>query len=143
MPSTGFGKVWSEETHMNESQRQKLGQYVGQRRRALGLSIRGLAATAGVDASGLSRLERGRTGDPGLAYLHKLSRGLEVDPTDLYVMAGYTEGDQLPGFAPYLRAKYELPPEAVDQLSAYFDFVNARYVKTNDRKGENHDRHHS
>lgn len=128
---------------MNETQRVQLGQYVQQQRQALGLSIRGLAATAGLDASGLSRLERGRMGDPSLSYLHKLSRGLQVDPTDLYLIAGYTEGHELPGFAPYLRAKYELPPEAVEQLSAYFDFINAKYVNTTNRKGENHDRHHS
>jgi hypothetical protein len=68
-------------------------------------------------------------GEPSPLYLQKLARALEIDPSDLYLEAGYTGVEQLPGLAPYLRAKYELPDEAVEQLAGYFDFVNAKYVK--------------
>ena len=121
---------------MSKSNDLQLGEYIQRQRQGLGLSIRGLAAAAGVDSSGLSRLERGRMNDPSPAYLHKLARALEVDPTDLYVMAGYTEAKQLPAFAPYLRAKYELPMEAVEQIQAFFDFVNAKYVNDKRKGGE-------
>ena len=124
---------------MNQSDETTLGRYVQRQRQALGLSIRGLAAAAGVDSSGLSRVERGLMNDLSPAYLHKLARALEVDPTDLYLMAGYTEAKRLPAFAPYLRAKYELPEEAVEQVQAFFDFVNAKYVKAKGKGDHNED----
>ena len=130
---------------MNDPNTIRLGRYIERKRRALGLSIRGLAATAGIDASGLSRLERGRMGEPSPLYLQKLALALELDPSDLYLEAGYTGVKQLPGLVPYLRAKYELPDEAVEQLSAYFDFINSKYDKDKNNNGEedHHEQHHS
>jgi hypothetical protein len=56
-----------------------------------------------------------------------------VAPTDLYVLAGYGGSETLPGFAPYLRAKYDLPPEAISQLEAHFELLNQKYHS--ERKG--------
>ncbi|MDQ1741427.1 MAG: hypothetical protein QOE53_3079, partial [Pseudonocardiales bacterium] len=40
------------------------------------------------------------------------------------MVAGLSDGQGLPGFAPYLRAKYDLPDDAVKQLEAHFQLLN-------------------
>lgn len=49
---------------------------------------------------------------------------------DLYSEAGFVDAHGLPGFAPYLRAKYHLPDEAIAQLQAHFVLVNEKYQAT-------------
>jgi hypothetical protein len=50
-----------------------------------------------------------------------------VDVEELYVVAGLSDGQGLPGFAPYLRAKYDLPDDAVKQLEAHFQLLNDKH----------------
>ena len=52
---------------------------------------------------------------------------LNVDFEDLYGLAGYESPERLPSFRPYLRAKYELPPEAVADLERYFELLRNYY----------------
>lgn len=105
----------------------QLGEYVRRARLKRKLSIRQLAAAAHVDFSWLARLERGLYSSPDPRHLRQLARVLAVGPTDLYALAGYEGGETLPGFAPYLRAKYDLPPEAIAQLEAHFELLNQKY----------------
>ena len=105
----------------------RLGDYVQRLRTERGLRLRGLATRAKVDASWLSRLENGRIGSPDARSLWKIARALDVEVADIYLEAGYGDAHRLPGFGPYLRAKYHLPPEAVAQLEAHFDLINERY----------------
>ena len=46
---------------------------------------------------------------------------------DLYLEAGFGDARGLPGFGPYLRAKYHLPDEAIAQLEAHFALINEKY----------------
>jgi len=55
--------------------------------------------------------------------LYRLARALGIEVANLYEYAGY----DLPGFAPYLRVKYDLPDEAIAQLEAHFELINERY----------------
>jgi transcriptional regulator with XRE-family HTH domain len=107
----------------NESKR--LGQHIRKLREAKGLSVRGLAGEAKVDFSWLARLERGLYESPDARNLYRLARALDIEVASLHKDAGYGEG--LPGFAPYLRARYDLPEEAVAQLEAHFELINQRY----------------
>jgi transcriptional regulator with XRE-family HTH domain len=110
----------------------------GQLRQGAGLGVRRLAAKANVDATWLSRLERGDYGSPDARSLWRLARALDIEVAALYSVAGY--GDGLPSFAPYLRAKYDLPEEAITQLEAHFELINERYAA---EKGDRHgSRHH-
>lgn len=52
---------------------------------------------------------------------------------ELYLDAGYSDGRGLPGFAPYLRAKFDLPDDAIAQLEAHFQLINEKYQ---DKKGD-------
>ena len=105
----------------------KLGAYVQQLRLERALSVRALAARAKVDFSWLSRLEHGRFASPDARSLWRIARALEVEVADLYLEAGYGDAHGLPGFGPYLRAKYHLPPDAVAQLEAHFALINEKY----------------
>jgi len=111
----------------SEEQTTQLGEHVRHLRQARGLSVRGLAAQAKVDATWLSRLEHGTYSSPDPRSLARLARALDIDVEDLYLDAGYSDGHGLPGFAPYLRAKYDLPAEAVAQLEAHFRLINEKY----------------
>jgi transcriptional regulator with XRE-family HTH domain len=105
----------------------RLGVYVQQLRRERTLTVRSLAARAGVDYSWISRLERGRIGSPDARHLYRIARALDVEVADLYLEAGFGDAHGLPGFGPYLRAKYHLPPDAVAQLEAHFALINEKY----------------
>src|SRR5215207_7706239 len=105
----------------------RLGAYVQRQRLERAMSVRGLAARAKVDFSWLSRLERGRIGSPDARSVWRVARALEVEVADMYLEAGFGDAHGLPGFGPYLRAKYHLPQEAVDQLEAHFALINEKY----------------
>ncbi|MBK8075050.1 MAG: helix-turn-helix transcriptional regulator [Kineosporiaceae bacterium] len=105
----------------------RLGAYVQQLRSARNLSMRGLAAKAGVDFSYISRIEKGLVGAPTARQLYKIARALDIEVADLYSEAGFVDPHGLPGFVPYLRTKYNLPDEAIQQLQAHFDLINDKY----------------
>lgn len=105
----------------------RLGDYIQRQRLRRRLSLRGLAAAAGLNASYVMRLERGEYASPDPRHLRELARVLEVDPADLYLAAGYRDAATLPGLAPYLRTKYDLPAEAVSQLQAHFELLADKY----------------
>ncbi len=89
--------------------------------------MRRLAARAKVDFSYVSKLEHGLVGAPTARQLWKIARALDIEVADLYSEAGFVDAHGLPGFAPYLRAKYQLPDEAISQLLAHFALINEKY----------------
>jgi transcriptional regulator with XRE-family HTH domain len=105
----------------------RLGAFLRQRRLAAGYSSRDVAATAQVDQSWLSRLENGHYEQPSVLHVLKLCRVLDIEPADLFAEAGLPREHRLPTFSPYLRAKYDLPDEAIAQLEAHFRLINERY----------------
>ncbi|MEA2901380.1 MAG: hypothetical protein QOH36_1267 [Actinomycetota bacterium] len=107
----------------------ELGELVRRHRTRRGLPLRALATAAGVDATWIMRLERGEYTSPDARSLAAIARALEIDVADLYAAAGYDAGRELPGFEPYLRSKYDLPPEAVAELRAHFDAINEAYLR--------------
>lgn len=124
----------------DERNRAHLGKYVRSRRTATGLGVRALARAAGVDPTWVSRLEHGEYDRPDPRLLARLADSLQLDLADLYLGAGYRSGAGLPGFTPYLRAKYDLPPEAIDQLAAHFELINERHAR--EQEGGRHDENH-
>jgi hypothetical protein len=59
--------------------------------------------------------------------LWRVARVLDIETADLFLEAGYGDAHGLPGFVPYLRAKYDLPTQAVEQLEAHFELINEKY----------------
>lgn len=110
-----------------DTEERPLGDYLRQLRESAGMPVRGLAATAQVDASWLSKLERGLIAEPSPRMLWRLAQALDIEVAELHRAAGY--GERLPGLAPYLRAKYDLPDDAITQLEAHFQLINDKYAK--------------
>jgi transcriptional regulator with XRE-family HTH domain len=121
---------------MPPSKRAKqLGRLIKKYRQAKGLSQRTAAERMGYHHSYLARLETGDYESPKPQQLKTIARALDIPTEDLYALAGYQVEDRLPDFAPYLRAKFDLPDEAVDRLEEYFQMIRDRYDPTN-RGGE-------
>jgi hypothetical protein len=58
---------------------------------------------------------------------------LQLPLEDLYSLAGYESPKGLPSFKPYMRAKYDLPPEAVADLERYFEMLRNYYGVPKDK----------
>src|SRR5579884_3503942 len=105
-----------------------LGAFLARRRQELGLSLGNVAERMGnADKGWVFRIERGAIRNTTPERLQALARALESDIEDLYAIAGITVPEQLPGFSAYLRAKYDLPDQAVDQLDEYFQLLKSKY----------------
>lgn len=100
-----------------------LGEYIRHRRLSRGLSLNDVAETSGLHFSYWSKLENGAYDSPSPKHLLVIARSLDVNIEDLYALAGYEIPERLPTFTPYLRAKYELPPEAIADLERYFELL--------------------
>lgn len=105
----------------------RLGALIRTQRLEAGLSLRGLAARSGVNYSTLSRIEDGQAASPDASKLRAIALALDIDPQDLYALAGYSVSQGLPTFAPYLRSKYDLSDQAIDELESYFNMLRKRY----------------
>jgi len=114
------------------------GEMVREARERRELSIAKLAAMADVDPRWLSRFEQGVYRNPDPRHMHRLAEGLDLEPIALLAAAEYVEG--LPGFGPYMRTKYDLPPEAIAQLEAHFELIAEKYEP---KKGRQDDQRHS
>lgn len=104
-----------------------LGSCIRQARERLRLSLRDLQAITHISRPMLHRLERDQVEQPNPRLLHQLGETLELNSDDLFALAGYQPSTQLPSLAPYLRAKYQLPPSAVAEAQAALHDILARY----------------
>jgi len=105
----------------------QLGQLIRRYREAKGWSQRTAADKMGYHHSYLARIESGAYASPAPKQLKAMARTLGAPIEDLYALAGYQVPERLPALAPYLRAKYDLPEQAVDQLEEYFELLNDKY----------------
>jgi transcriptional regulator with XRE-family HTH domain len=106
---------------------QSLGDYIRSRRLSLGLSRAGAAEASDLDPSYWAKLETGHYSKPAPQHLSTIAGVLGVAVEDLYGLAGYDIPERLPSFQPYLRAKYDLPPEAIADLERYFELLRNHY----------------
>jgi transcriptional regulator with XRE-family HTH domain len=112
---------------IKDKKNESLGDYIRHRRTSRGLSLNEAAQLSGLHFSYWSKLEAGHYKAPSPTHLQAIARALAVDIEDLYGLAGYEIPERLPTFKPYLRAKYELPPEAVAELERYFELLRNYY----------------
>ncbi len=107
-----------------------LGRFVRQARERMGFSFRDLAAITGISRPTLQRLELDQLSNPSPTLLHHVAEALELNSDDLFAFAGYRPSEQLPSLAPYLRAKYRLPPHAVAEAHAALQGILEKYDRT-------------
>lgn len=106
---------------------QTLGEYVRARRLSLRLGYQDVADRSGLHYSYWNKLENGHYGQPAPKYLRIIAKTLKAPLEDLMALAGYDNPERLPAFTPYLRAKFELPPEAIADMERYFDLLRSHY----------------
>lgn len=112
---------------MNQEQARRFGEYIKYHRQEKKMSGRELARQAGIDTATLVRLEQGRYKAPRPDTLKGIAHALDLPITDVFTMADYVPAYDLPGFAPYLRAKYgQLPEHAVTAIDRYFARIAAQ-----------------
>lgn len=104
-----------------------LGACIRQARERAGLSLRNVEAITGVSRSSIDRLERDALEHPNPGMLHRLAEALELNSDDLFAFVGYRPSGKLPSLAPYLRAKYRLPPEALAEANEALQDILDRY----------------
>ena len=110
-----------------DAKNQSLGEYVKARRLSRGLSLGEAAEASGLHFSYWSKLEAGQYESPSPKHLQSIARALNVNFEDLYGLAGYDSPKRLPSFKPYMRAKYDLPPEGVADMERYFELLRNFY----------------
>jgi transcriptional regulator with XRE-family HTH domain len=106
---------------------QTLGDYIRSRRSSVGLSLSDAADASDLDPSYWNKLENGHYNNPAPQHLSTIASVLGIPVADLYGLAGYEIPDGLPSFQPYLRAKYDLPAEAIADLERYFELLRNYY----------------
>lgn len=90
------------------------------KREEQGWSVRGLAEELDLAPSTILRFEDGSR-RPSPELMKRLAKALKTNNEELLALGNH----KLPTFAPYLRAKYDLSPEAVAELEAHFKTVTA------------------
>jgi transcriptional regulator with XRE-family HTH domain len=111
----------------------QLGDYIRTRRRSMELSLVDAADASDLDPSYWNKLENGHYQKPAPPHLSAIADILKVPVEDLYALAGYEVPERLPSFQPYLRAKYNLPPEAISDLERYFEYLRSYYGIPSDK----------
>ena len=106
--------------NMTDDAARRFGEYLRDLRAQRKQSVRGLAATAGIDSGTVTRLEQGGIHAPSPDTLKQLATALDVPLADLFVMAGYIMPQELPSITPYIHAKYRHLPEGTRlEIAAY------------------------
>ena len=111
----------------SETKNAPLGEFIKSRRESRNITKADACRQSGLDYSYWVKLEAGVYQMPSPKALDLVADVIGCKPADLYVLAGYKIGGELPGFGPYLRSKYQLPGEAIEQLESYFSFLRNQY----------------
>jgi cytoskeletal protein RodZ len=103
---------------MKATTREQLGQLIREARLAKGLTVREAAAKLDMDWSYYRKIEAGQYALG--KYARPIAKLLGLNGDELEARAV----KNLPNFAPYLRAKYQLDDEAIAELEAHFTEVS-------------------
>jgi len=106
-----------------------LGQWLRAARERAGFGTYHLSKISGVSRSAIVRLEADEVDEPLPDHLVKLTDALELNATDAFLKAGLPIPTELPSLEPYLRTKYDLPPEALAEARKSLEQILEKYDK--------------
>jgi transcriptional regulator with XRE-family HTH domain len=106
---------------------QTLGQVLRLARGVAGLSIRQLEATSGVGRMAIQRLEQDEVEKPLAEHLIHLAHALELNETDLFLLAGLPIPKRTASLDVMLRTEYKLPPEAIEEAKRNIQEIIDKY----------------
>lgn len=116
-----------------------LGQHLEAARLQAGYSLRQLASLSGVHVSVVNRLIKDRVEQPVPEHLVALARALELNATDLFLLAGLPVPDQAASLDIMLRKGYGVSDDEIPELKREIEELIARHhrpSKDNETKGE-------
>ncbi len=96
-----------------------LGTLLRNRRREAGISLSQLSGLTGLHKSYLARIELGEVRQPSTENLQRIAAALELPEATVFGLLDERARDQLPPLQLYLRAKYDLPDNVIDEVTAY------------------------
>lgn len=104
-----------------------IGAVIRQTREKKGISGRRLAAMINMHHGYLSRLEAGDYRRPSPEIIERIASALNINYDDLFAMAGHHAPSSLPGYAPYIRAKYDVDELTLRLLNEHFERLRQKY----------------
>jgi transcriptional regulator with XRE-family HTH domain len=107
--------------------RLSLGQYLEQAREEAGISLRQLVAATGIPQTTINRLLKDEVEKPNPEHLARLADALELNPSDLFMVAGLPIPQGMPSIDALLRAEYDLPEEAVAEARRNIQAIVEKY----------------
>lgn len=110
----------------------KLGKYLKELRKEYGLSIRSAAKSCDIAPSYLANIEAGdRFKTIGVETLVKLSKFYGIPVSSILKEAGFIDSheSELPELMQYLRAKYQLSPQAIRDMIMAKEIVDKKYER--------------
>jgi transcriptional regulator with XRE-family HTH domain len=107
-----------------------LGAFLQRAREDAGLSKLQLEATSGVGRMTIQRLETDYYQEPSPDDLVRLARALELNETDLFLLAGLPVPRDTASLDVMLRTEYGLPPEAIAEAKQNIAAIAAKYDRT-------------
>jgi len=115
-----------------------LGDYLKEQRKIAQLSIRQLAAAAGVSNPYLSQIERGIR-KPSAGVLQQIAKALRISAEQLYVHAGLLDADDhpLPGGGQEVALAVLADPTLTERQKRVLLDIHASFRSQNSLSGEN------
>lgn len=111
----------------SEQRQVMLGAFLRRAREDAGLSKLQLEAMSGVGRMTIQRLETDYYAEPSPDDLARLARALELNETDLFLLAGLPVPKQAASLDVMLRTAYGLPPEAIEEAKQNIADIVAKY----------------
>lgn len=111
----------------NKSKHLSLGQYLEQAREDNGVSLRQLVAATGIPQTTINRLLKDEVEKPNPEHLTRLADALELNASDVFVVAGLPIPQGMPSIEALLRAEYDLPDEAVAEAKRNIQAIAEKY----------------
>lgn len=110
-----------------------LGQYLESARQEAGYSLRQLATVSGVAMSSVNRLLKDEVAQPSPEHLTALARALELNATDLFLLAGLPLPAGTASLDIMLRKSYGVSDEEAPELKREIEALIARHVSNPDQ----------
>ena len=99
-----------------------LGQFIKNKRDAVGLSQKELGASCGISDAAIQRIETGKTKKPGWELLCKIAKAAKIHPFEILKESGYiTDSDINPSLR--LNGLEALDSNELQSLQMYIDFM--------------------
>ncbi|MBP9702554.1 helix-turn-helix domain-containing protein [Candidatus Woesebacteria bacterium] len=107
-----------------------VGSYVSYQRSKRGISLSELSRRSQLSVSYLSKLEGGAYKSPSFEALNALAIALKTPTADFLRKCGLIdEKGVLPSINFHLKEQYYFPPEAIDEVNSYIDYIKSKYKK--------------